>query len=93
VVESLDPDVIALSATVVPSPSHGRELVDGYADACRWTPWVVGGAAAESMRPWIEARGGLLSDSDPQDPRRALDRAFAEKRRRVAGKGSASEPA
>lgn len=93
VVESLDPDVIALSTTVVPAPAHGRELVDGYADACRWTPWVVGGAAAESMRSWIEARGGLFSDSDPQDLRRALDRALAEKRRRLAGKGGSSAPA
>ncbi len=71
VVESLDPDVIALSVTVVPAPSHGRELVDGYADACRSTPWIVGGAASASLRPWIEARGGLFDDGDPQDLRRA----------------------
>lgn len=89
VVESLDPDVIALSATVIPSPSHGRELVDGYADACRSTPWIVGGAASASLRPWIEARGGLFNDGDPQDLRRALDRALAAKRR-SAGKGGSS---
>lgn len=92
VVESLDPDVIALSATVIPSLSHGRELVDGYADACRLTPWVVGGAASASLRPWIEARGGLFDDGDPQDLRRALDRALAAKRR-SAGKGGSSAPA
>jgi MerR family transcriptional regulator, light-induced transcriptional regulator len=93
VVESLEPDVIALSVTVIPSPSHGRELVDGYADACRATPWIVGGAAAESLRPWIEARGGIFSEADPQDLRRAVDRALAAKRRRGASKGSSSSTA
>ena len=75
---------------MIPSPSHGRELVDGYADACRSTPWIVGGAASASLRPWIEARGGLFNDGDPQDLRRALDRALAAKRRRSAGKGGSS---
>lgn len=86
VVSSLDPDVIALSVTIAPSPALGRELIDGYADACRATPWIVGGDAAAGLRPWIEARGGLFGGTDPQDLRRALDRALADKRRRLAGK-------
>jgi DNA-binding transcriptional MerR regulator len=86
VVESLDPDVVALSVTIPPAPSHGRELVDGYADACRTTPWVVGGDAAAGLRPWIEARGGFFGGPDQQDLRRNIDRALAEKRRRLAGK-------
>ena len=91
VVQSLDPDVVALSVTIVPSPSHGRELIDGYADACRATPWVVGGEAATSLRPWIEGRGGLFGGVDSQDLRRALDRALAEKRRRLVGKPRAGD--
>ena len=86
VVSSLDPDVVALSVTIPPAPALGRELIDGYADACRATPWVVGGEAATGLRPWIEARGGLFGGTDPQDLRRGLDRALAEKRRRSAGK-------
>ena len=86
VVQSLDPDVVALSVTIPPLPSRGRELIDAYADACPWTPWIVGGDAIAGLRPWVEARGGLVGDADPQDLRRAIDRALAEKRRRLAGK-------
>ncbi len=89
VVESLEPDVVALSVTIAPSPAYGRELIDGYADACRSTPWIVGGDAAEGLRPWIEARGGIFGGTDFQDLRRGLDRALAEKRR-LASKGGAS---
>jgi len=88
VVQSLEPDVVALSVTIPPLPSRGRELIDAYADACPWTPWVVGGDAVTGLRPWVEARGGILGDADPQDLRRAIDRALAEKRRRLAGKSS-----
>jgi DNA-binding transcriptional MerR regulator/methylmalonyl-CoA mutase cobalamin-binding subunit len=87
VVSSIDPDVVALSVTIPPAPALGRELIDGYADACHATPWIVGGHAAAGLRPWIEARGGLFGGSDQQDLRRGLDRALAEKRRRHAGKG------
>ena len=90
VVSSIDPDVVALSVTIPPTPALGRELIDGYADACRATPWVVGGDAATGLRPWIEARGGLFGGADPQELRRGLDRALAEKRRRHAGKGGTS---
>lgn len=93
VVDSLDPDVIALSTTIALPPAQGRELIDGYADACHATPWVVGGSAAEALRPWIEARGGLYGEDEPQELRRALDRALAEKRRRASGRGSSSESA
>ncbi len=86
VVHSLDPDVVALSVTISPLPSRGRELIDAYADACPGTPWVVGGDAVAGLRPWVEARGGLVGDADPQDLRRAIDRALAERRRRLAGK-------
>ncbi|MEP7122624.1 MAG: MerR family transcriptional regulator [Byssovorax sp.] len=90
VVSSVDPDVIALSVTISPAPALGRELIDGYADACRATPWIVGGDAATGLRPWIEARGGLFGGADPQDLRRGLDRALADRRRRLASKGGAS---
>lgn len=81
---SLNPDVIALSATVLPPASAARELVDAYADACRNTVWVVGGAAAESMRAWIEARGGLVADNDYADVRRNIERALRNRRRSPA---------
>lgn len=76
VVETLAPDVVALSATVMPPASIARELVDAYADACRGVVWIVGGEAARAMQPWIEARGGLVADGDPVEARRLLDRAI-----------------
>ena len=81
VVESLDPDIVALSATLVPPAANARELIDAYADACRSTVWVVGGAGAQAMRPWIEARGGIAASDDPQDVRKALERALRAKKR------------
>jgi len=82
VVEALSPDVVALSATLSPPSPRARELVDAYADACRGTPWVVGGAAAEAMRGWIEPRGGIVALRELSDLRKTLDRLWSEKRRR-----------
>lgn len=83
VVETLSPDVVALSVTIPPSPPRARELVDAYADACRDVPWVVGGDATEGMRAWIEARGGIVVGRDVAELRRALDRALTERRKRT----------
>ncbi|HSN98590.1 MAG TPA: hypothetical protein VLS89_09830, partial [Candidatus Nanopelagicales bacterium] len=38
-----------------------RELIDAYGDACRGTVWLVGGHGAEGLRPFIEARGGMVA--------------------------------
>ncbi len=81
VVDSLDPDLIALSATVLPPASIARELVDAYADACRGTTWVVGGSASESMRSWVEARGGLVAGEEMKDVRAEIERALRIRRR------------
>lgn len=84
VVESLEPDVVALSTSIAPPPPRARELVDAYADVCRGVVWVVGGAAAEGMKPWVEARGGIVWDGDANDLRRRIDHALTERRRKVA---------
>ncbi len=84
VVESLGPDVVALSTSIAPPPPRARELVDAYADVCRGVTWVIGGAAAEGMKPWVEARGGIVWDGDANDLRRRIDQALAERRRKVA---------
>ncbi|MFT3773514.1 MAG: MerR family transcriptional regulator [Minicystis sp.] len=81
VVETLAPDAVALSATITPSPPRARELVDAYADACRSTVWMVGGQAAESMRPWIETRGGLVATATANEMRKQVDKAISERRR------------
>jgi DNA-binding transcriptional MerR regulator len=80
VVEALAPDAVALSATIAPEPPRARELVDAYADACRDTVWVVGGQGAESMRAWVEARGGLIGDG-ASDLRKQIERAITSRRR------------
>lgn len=84
VVESLGPDVVALSTTITPPPPRARELVDAYADVCRGVVWVVGGSAAEGMKPWVESRGGIVWDGDSNDLRRRVDHALTERRRKVA---------
>lgn len=82
VVETLAPDVVALSCTIAPSPPRARELVDAYADACRDAVWVVGGQATPGMRQWIERRGGIVVTDTPSDLRKRVDRAIAERRKR-----------
>jgi methanogenic corrinoid protein MtbC1 len=81
VVDSLDPDVVALSATLVPPAANARELIDAYADACRSTVWVVGGGGAQAMRPWIEARGGIAAGEDPLEVRKVIERALRLRKR------------
>lgn len=60
-IEQLHPDVVGLSATIAPAPDRMRALLDGYAEACGSTPWIVGGIAAEAMREPILARGGHIA--------------------------------
>lgn len=81
-VESLAPDLVGLSVTMEPRPpSAARELVDSYADACGTTPWFVGGAAAEALRGWIEARRGVaIAEPGIEALRRALGRILHEER-------------
>ena len=81
VVDTLGVDVVALSTTVAPSPPRARELVDAYADACREVTWIVGGQAAESMRPWIEKRGGLVAAGPIAEIRKRIERALADRRK------------
>ncbi len=81
VVETMRPDAVALSTTIAPDPPRARELVDAYADACRGTLWLVGGQAAEGMRPWVEARGGLIAEATPVKMRQQVERAIAEHKR------------
>jgi MerR family transcriptional regulator, light-induced transcriptional regulator len=60
-IDQLHPDVIGLSATVTPAPDRLQVLLDGYAEACGATPWIVGGIAAEAMREPILTRGGHIA--------------------------------
>jgi DNA-binding transcriptional MerR regulator len=60
-IDELRPDLIGLSATVVPPTERLHALLDGYAAACGSTPWMVGGIAAEAMREPLEARGGHVA--------------------------------
>nr|WP_276600673.1 MULTISPECIES: B12-binding domain-containing protein [unclassified Nannocystis] len=60
-IDQLHPDIVGLSATVTPAPDRLQVLLDGYAEACGSTPWIVGGIAAEAMREPILARGGHIA--------------------------------
>lgn len=60
-IDELRPDIVGLSATVVPPPERLHALLDGYAAACGSTPWMVGGIAAEAMREPLTARGGHVA--------------------------------
>jgi methanogenic corrinoid protein MtbC1 len=87
VVDALAPELVGLSAVMMLPPPRARELVDAYADACHSTPWLVGGDGAESMRSWIEARGGLCVGRDLSGSRQSIEKAvLAGKRKRVISK-------
>ena len=73
-IEAVAPAIVGLSVTVAPgSPAAMREIVDGYGDAVGVVPWVVGGSAADSMRTFIEARGGHVMPDDPKEARALVD--------------------
>ncbi|HRI63335.1 MAG TPA: MerR family transcriptional regulator [Polyangium sp.] len=86
VVDALAPDIVGLSATMMVPPPRARELVDAYADACRATPWLVGGDAAETMRSWIEDRGGLCVGRDLAGARQSIEKAVLTNKRQRAMK-------
>ncbi|PCC69786.1 Predicted cobalamin binding protein [Nannocystis exedens] len=60
-IEQLRPDIVGLSATIAPAPDRLHALLDGYAEACGATPWIVGGLASEAMREPLVARGGHVA--------------------------------
>jgi DNA-binding transcriptional MerR regulator/methylmalonyl-CoA mutase cobalamin-binding subunit len=64
-VEAVEPKLVALSCTVSPARARARELIDGYASACRSVPWIVGGTGIGSMSDLVTARGGILAPEDP----------------------------
>lgn len=84
-VEVVEPDVVALSASISLPASRARELIDEYSDACRGTVWVVGGSASSAMRPWVEHRGGMIAPDDPGEFRRAIEAAVRAHRRPRGG--------
>lgn len=89
-VREIAPAWVGLSATVAPPLHEARALVDAYADACRTIPWVLGGAAAESLRPFVEARGGAIANATaPGDFGRVIHGLVA---RGQAGRRRTSEP-
>src|SRR5690606_10659323 len=58
-VRSMAPRLVGLSAcTPLRSP---KALVRAYGRACEGTSWVVGGAAAASLRSTVEAEGGHVA--------------------------------
>ena len=73
-VSEIHPDLVGLSLTILPPAYRARELVDGYAEACGKTPWLVGGAGATQLQESIEARGGLLVPSDRGKLRALVER-------------------
>ncbi|WP_437317951.1 MerR family transcriptional regulator [Sorangium sp. So ce385] len=81
-VESLAPDMVALTVAIPPPPPTARELIDAYADACRDAAWIVGGAGSEALRPFIEARGGIVAAPDIGEIRAQVESALLSRRRR-----------
>lgn len=72
-VSEVHPDIVGLSLTIVPPAYRARELVDGYAEACGKTPWLIGGLGAEKLRDQIEARGGHVAPSNADKLRALVD--------------------
>jgi len=58
-IRSMAPRLVGLSVSL--APPNARVTFRGYGKACGSTPWVVGGAAAESLRSAIEDAGGIVA--------------------------------
>jgi DNA-binding transcriptional MerR regulator len=80
VVAELTPALVGLSVTIEPPQHRVYELVMAYADVIGKRPWVVGGAAAESIRSLVENHGGRVI-ATAADSERALGEIFAARSR------------
>lgn len=80
-VDELQPAMVGLSCTLAPTAHRARELVDAYADAVGDTPWLVGGAAAEGLQRFVEARGGVVAAPEPTRNLRPLVERLTARRR------------
>lgn len=58
-IRSMAPRLVGLSISL-PPPSP-KAVMRAYGKACGTTPWVVGGAAASSLRSAIEEAGGIVA--------------------------------
>lgn len=65
-VKAVRPCLVALSVTIAPSRARARSLVDDYAAAVGDVPWVVGGAAADSVATLVGKAGGAAAASDAE---------------------------
>lgn len=81
VVATLQVDAVALSTTISPPAARARALVDAYADACRGVPMLVGGAGAEPLRKFVEARGAIIAQDGFPEVRKLLDKAVRKDRK------------
>lgn len=72
-VTEVHPELVGLSLTVVPPAYRARELVDGYAEACGKTPWLLGGLGSEKLRELVEARGGHVAPTSAEPLRALID--------------------
>lgn len=81
-VDALHPVCVGLSVTIAPPPHRARELIDAYADACRDTPWVVGGRGAAALETFVSDRGGtIVQHDDVRQAIRTIESAIARRRR------------
>ena len=76
-VTEVHPDIVGLSLTIVPPALRLRELIDGYAEACGKTPWLVGGSGVDRVRELVEARNGALVPADRSKLHQLVDRLTA----------------
>lgn len=58
-IRSMAPRLVGLSVSL--APPNPKALFRAYGKACGTTPWVVGGASAESLRSAIEDAGGIVA--------------------------------
>lgn len=73
-VSEVHPQLVGLSITIVPPAYRARELIDGYAEACGRTPWLVGGLGSEKIRALVEARGGVVVPREVDELRVVIER-------------------
>jgi MerR family transcriptional regulator, light-induced transcriptional regulator len=72
VVREIEPTFVGLSVTLAPPAQRAEELVSAYASVLGRTPWGIGGAGAEELRGFVEAKGGHILSGTPDEQRERL---------------------
>lgn len=82
-VDTLNPQLVGLSLTVVPPRRELRTLLEDYAIAAGRTPWIVGGPGAAAAAEAVRSSGGLSLSGELATARPVIESLLAVRARRL----------